>query len=302
MISKFCTTKWIKILVQQRERKLRTAEQQVLEKQQAIEIFSSSCLFSKWLEVQDKNVKKDEDYVISKKNKKLKRDVMDYKSGNVFEWKRPMPDLVDNNNSSERDKVSCSYNPVSDSNDRVHAHNNYDRKGGGRNSKRNNNRDKNKLNKQKKQHNNKQTHGYHHDLVRTTPHACGLSPGPSVSGTNGFSQLMPVAIPSSTSLDTGPLEIDLILIDPIVPLSNRYSLLSKDLDIYIKEGAPPRNNGPSIIPITLSSKGNNAPSVDETFLFKTPKGVLQPKEKRKIGRGRRGGRQPQTEQKGENRH
>lgn len=112
--------------------------------------------------------------------------------------------------------------------------------------------------------------------------ACVLTPGPSVSSTDGFSQLMPVAIPFSISLDTGPLETDLILIDPIVPLSNRYSPLSKDLDIYIKEGTRPRNNGPSIVPITLSSEENNAPSVDETFLFKTPKDVLQPKEKRKL--------------------
>lgn len=57
MIAEFCTTKWIKILVEQRERKLKFAEQQVLEKQQAVEMFSSSCLFSKWSEVQDKNVK-----------------------------------------------------------------------------------------------------------------------------------------------------------------------------------------------------------------------------------------------------
>lgn len=96
MISEFCTTKWIKILVQQREWKLKAAEQQVLERNQAAQAFSSSCLFSKWAQVQDSNIKKDEDNMISKKNKKLERDIMDYKTGQVFEWKRSAQDQTVN--------------------------------------------------------------------------------------------------------------------------------------------------------------------------------------------------------------
>lgn len=96
MISEFCTTKWIKILVQQREWKLKAAEQQVLERNQAAQAFSSSCHFSKWAQVQDSNIKKDEDNMISKKNKKLERDIMDYKTGQVFEWKRSAQDQTVN--------------------------------------------------------------------------------------------------------------------------------------------------------------------------------------------------------------
>lgn len=61
LLAEFCTIKWIKILVQQRERKLELAQQKVKERETHIQEFSSSYLYSKWLQVLYKNVKKDED-------------------------------------------------------------------------------------------------------------------------------------------------------------------------------------------------------------------------------------------------
>lgn len=59
--------------IQQRERKLRAAEMQVLEKTEGAQAFSSSCLFFKWTHVQNNNVRKDEDEIILKKNKKIRK-------------------------------------------------------------------------------------------------------------------------------------------------------------------------------------------------------------------------------------
>lgn len=71
-MSEFCTTKWIKILIQQ-ERKLIAAEQK---KKVSKEEFSPSCLFSKWITVLDKNIQSFEDSLINKKKTgKLDRDV-----------------------------------------------------------------------------------------------------------------------------------------------------------------------------------------------------------------------------------
>lgn len=70
LLAEFCTIKWIKILVQQKERKLELA-QQAKEKEALIQKFSTSCPYSKLLQVLNKNVKKDEDNLILKKTNKL---------------------------------------------------------------------------------------------------------------------------------------------------------------------------------------------------------------------------------------
>lgn len=59
--SEFGTLKWIKILVKQRKRKLELAQLQVKDREKIAQTFVSSCLFSKWMQVLENNVKKDED-------------------------------------------------------------------------------------------------------------------------------------------------------------------------------------------------------------------------------------------------
>lgn len=99
---------------------------------------------------------------------------------------------------------------------------------------------------------------------------------------------------SPTSLDTRSSGFDLLLMAQTAPLepcsgtnhtslnfaittSNRYNPLSKDLDVYIKEGAWPRINGLSAPSTITTSDANDASLVDENFLFQSPKGASQPK-------------------------
>lgn len=67
VIGRVLMIKWIKILITQRESKLEIAQQQAKEKEAIFQEFSFSCLFPKWLQVLNRNVKKIEDSLVYKK-------------------------------------------------------------------------------------------------------------------------------------------------------------------------------------------------------------------------------------------
>lgn len=268
LLAEFCTAKWIKLIIQQRERKLEKAQQVVQDNEKVVKTFQSSCLFSNWWEVLGRNIQTHEDDLVSNKTKKLEQDILDYKLGRIFEWKRPRPV-----------KVHDTSVPVKPSSSNIKQKN-----------KRSRNRKKNGNNN----NNNKKT-GYQIKPICTqndpvenlesnvtaltsqaiTPEAISLT-----------SQNQPISSTSIEDVSFSPVNrpegmapsVDNISIS--IPTFNRYSPLSRDLEGYIREGGRPKL-------FEISKKDLNGPlkacipSPDNSgFQSLTPKGGT--KEKRKL--------------------
>lgn len=265
LLSEFCTVKWIKLIIQQRERKLDFAKQRVMEKEEDLKQFESSCLYPKWRKTLESNVKKMEDKLVEKKIGKLERDIADYSRGHIHDWKRHMnnhdpPDPHATPKQKIENKTRVNGRNVVKKNNKTRNHN----------TRKPDRRPEAAIGTTQRNLRDRKEHSQINDddgprlketevpmeVKRTSVSSPPLGPTPKDSehqpGTSTQSLSMTPTLMKGTAFS--------------LPIQNRYSPLTRDLDMYISETQP-----------TTTSRVSEDSS---PFLGVPPKGPH--KEKRKL--------------------